>query len=225
VKPVQQTIDLLAGVDVSRDKASGNWDLTAGRLQSSGGDAKLQLPVEPSGDYRFEATVTREAGDEQINIILPVGNDRQVMFVADWIGTWACGLEAINGQPPGEGNPTRGQYPMKNDQNYRIHAEVHRHAGNVHIQAGIDGGNFVDWKGPVSQLSILRRLGDSLEECDWTGVGLRAGGSKLGLKHGQHLKHEVDSKPLSNVMLTVAQKMGVETDRFSDSTGTLTGLT
>jgi hypothetical protein len=52
-----------------------------------------------------------------------------------------------------------------------------------------------------------------------------AGGSKLGLKHGQHLKHEVDSKPLSNVMLTVAQKMGVETDRFSDSTGTLTGLT
>ena len=52
-----------------------------------------------------------------------------------------------------------------------------------------------------------------------------AGGSKLGLQHGQHLKHEVDSKPLSNVMLTVAQKMGVETGRFSDSTGTLTGLT
>lgn len=51
-----------------------------------------------------------------------------------------------------------------------------------------------------------------------------AGGSKLGLKHGQHLKHDVDSRPLSNVMLTVAQQMGAETDRFSDSTGTLTGL-
>ncbi|MBC8289414.1 MAG: hypothetical protein H8E37_03765, partial [Planctomycetes bacterium] len=154
-QPIGQTVDLLAGVNVSRNKGSGNWDLTAGRLQSSDGDAKLQLPVEPPGDYRFEATVTREAGDEQINIILPVGDDRQVMFVADWIGSGACGLEAVNGQPPGEGNPTRAQYPMENNQNYRLHAEIRRDAGNVHIQAGIDGGNLVDWKGPVTQLSIF----------------------------------------------------------------------
>ncbi len=53
---------------------------------------------------------------------------------------------------------------------------------------------------------------------------LVAGGSKLGLKHGKHLKHKVDAFPMSNVLLTVLQAMGIETDAFSDSTATLTGI-
>lgn len=51
-----------------------------------------------------------------------------------------------------------------------------------------------------------------------------AGGSRLGLRHGQHLAFEVDSTPMSNLLLTMLQKSGVETDSFGDSTGTLTGL-
>jgi len=54
---------------------------------------------------------------------------------------------------------------------------------------------------------------------------LVAGGQKLGLKHGQHLAHDADKHPpLANVLLTVVQKMGVETDKFQDASGTLTGL-
>jgi hypothetical protein len=54
---------------------------------------------------------------------------------------------------------------------------------------------------------------------------LVAGGHKLGLKLGQHLAHEPNNRPpLSNVLLTLIQKMGVEADKFRDSTGTLTGL-
>jgi hypothetical protein len=45
------------------------------------------------------------------------------------------------------------------------------------------------------------------------------------LKHGQHLGHDNDKHPpFSNVLLTLAQKMGVETDKFQDATGTLTQL-
>jgi hypothetical protein len=52
-----------------------------------------------------------------------------------------------------------------------------------------------------------------------------AGGRKVGMKLGRHLKHDPDKNPpLSNVLLSVAQKMGVETDQFADSSGTLTGL-
>jgi hypothetical protein len=55
---------------------------------------------------------------------------------------------------------------------------------------------------------------------------LIAGGSKLGLKHGQHLSHSLDNHPpLSNVLVSMAQAMGVESDRFADATGTLSGLT
>jgi hypothetical protein len=54
---------------------------------------------------------------------------------------------------------------------------------------------------------------------------LVAGGHKLGLKHGQHLAFNPDKHPpLSNVLLTMVQKMGVETDKFADASGTLTGL-
>lgn len=55
---------------------------------------------------------------------------------------------------------------------------------------------------------------------------LLAGGQKLGIQQGQHLSHDPDRHPpLNNVLLTMAQAMGVETDSFADATGTLTGLT
>ena len=53
-----------------------------------------------------------------------------------------------------------------------------------------------------------------------------AGGSAYGLKHGQHIANDPEKHPpLSNVLLTVAQKMGVKTPSFSDSTGEFSDLT
>ena len=51
---------------------------------------------------------------------------------------------------------------------------------------------------------------------------LLAGG---GFQHGQHLafKHD-DNTPLSNLFVTMLQRMGVEADAFGSSAGTLTGL-
>ena len=72
-----------------------------------------------------------------------------------------------------------------------------------------------------------------------------AGGSNMGLKHGQYINHAGGSPqgghwsggpepwqkeiaredlPLSNVFVTMLQQLGVETDRFADSTGTLSEL-
>ena len=54
---------------------------------------------------------------------------------------------------------------------------------------------------------------------------LVAGGKGLGIKTGQHLAFDENKHPpLSNVLLAVAQKLGVESDKFADATGTLTGL-
>ena len=55
---------------------------------------------------------------------------------------------------------------------------------------------------------------------------LVAGGAAWGLKHSQHLAHDPEKHPpLANVLLTAIQKMGVETDKFQDASGMLTGLT
>ncbi len=53
-----------------------------------------------------------------------------------------------------------------------------------------------------------------------------AGGSAWGMKHNQHIAHDVTKHPpLTNVLTTVVQKMGVEVEKFGDATGTLSGLT
>lgn len=51
---------------------------------------------------------------------------------------------------------------------------------------------------------------------------LLAGG---GFRHGQHLAFDPASPPpLSNLYVTMLQRLGIETDKFGSSTGTLTGL-
>ena len=52
---------------------------------------------------------------------------------------------------------------------------------------------------------------------------LLAGG---GFKHGQHLAFKRDTNlPLSNLFLSLLHRLGVQSDQFGSSTGTLTGLT
>lgn len=51
---------------------------------------------------------------------------------------------------------------------------------------------------------------------------LLAGG---GFQHGQHLAFDPNNPPpLCNLFVSMLQRLGIETDRFSTSTGTLTGL-
>lgn len=50
-----------------------------------------------------------------------------------------------------------------------------------------------------------------------------AGGSGLGLKHGHYIKVAND-EPMSNLFVTMLNKMGIETTSFADSTGDLTAI-
>jgi hypothetical protein len=46
-----------------------------------------------------------------------------------------------------------------------------------------------------------------------------------GFRHGQHLAFDPASPPpLSNLYVSMLQRLGIEADRFGSSTGTLTGL-
>jgi hypothetical protein len=51
---------------------------------------------------------------------------------------------------------------------------------------------------------------------------LLAGG---GFRHGQNLAFDTQNNtPLANLYVSMLQRLGVETDRFASSTGTLAGL-
>ena len=49
---------------------------------------------------------------------------------------------------------------------------------------------------------------------------LLAGGNKLGLKHGQFLKYE-EKTPLSNLFVTMLDRLNVPVESFADSTGAM----
>jgi hypothetical protein len=54
---------------------------------------------------------------------------------------------------------------------------------------------------------------------------LVAGGHRLGLRLGRHLAFDPDDHPpMANMLLTLAQRVGVAAGTFSDATGTLDGL-
>ena len=51
---------------------------------------------------------------------------------------------------------------------------------------------------------------------------LLAGG---GFRHAGHLAFDAkNNQPLANLFVSMLQRLGIETDRFASSTGTLTGL-
>ncbi len=53
---------------------------------------------------------------------------------------------------------------------------------------------------------------------------LLAGGRGLGVCHGQYLKYNERDMRLSNLYATVLDRLGVNDDHFSDSTGEMTDI-
>ena len=51
-----------------------------------------------------------------------------------------------------------------------------------------------------------------------------AGGNKLGLQHGEFRQYDENKVPLSNLFVTLLDRMGTNEESFKDSHGALTDL-
>lgn len=81
-----------------------------------------------------------------------------------------------------------------------------------------DGSNLLD----RTAVFLGSNLGDGSSHAVKNLPVLLAGG---GFKHGRHLAFDPQNPPpLCNLYLSMLQRMGIETDKFSSSTGTLKGL-
>lgn len=125
------------------------------------------------------------------------------------------------------------------------HHELSHHGGDDAMLAGlakIDRFHIEQFAWLLGRLSSIKEEGETLLDRTMLMYGsgmnsgkggehspkdlplLFAGGSKLGIKQGQHLEFADGEQRMSNLLLTMIQKMGVEADGFKDSTGTLRGL-
>jgi hypothetical protein len=85
-------------------------------------------------------------------------------------------------------------------------------------QSKEDGGNLLD----RTTVFLGSNLGDGSSHSVKNLPVLLAGG---GFKHGQHLKFDAQSPPpLCNLFVSMLQRLGIPTDKFSSGTSTLTGL-
>jgi hypothetical protein len=134
----------------------------------------------------------------------------------------------FNGAPPIEGVTEgyhnlshHGQEPRKMAQLALIEIEQIKNFRDflAKLQATDDGsGTLLD----RTTVLLGSNLGNSNSHSNENLPIILAGG---GFKHGQHLAYsENKNAPLPNLFVSILQRLGLETDRFASSTGTLTGL-
>jgi hypothetical protein len=128
----------------------------------------------------------------------------------------------INGVTQGHHDLSHhGQDPKKLDQLKTVELELMKATGEFLRklkETREDGASLLD----RSMVFLSSNLGNASSHATTNLPVLFAGG---GFKHGQHLAFDPKtSPPLCNLFVSMLQKLGVETDRFGSSTGTLTGL-
>src|SRR5262245_36990982 len=113
-----------------------------------------------------------------------------------------------------------GQDPGKLDQLRKIELEKMKQLAELLgklKQSQEAGGSLLD------RTSVLfsSNLGNASSHSCRNLPVILAGG---GFKHGQHLAADSATQPLSNLYVSLLQRLGLEIDEFGTSTGTLTGL-
>jgi serine/threonine protein kinase len=150
--------DLLKLVDLDKDLLSGDWERTGSALKSRrGAPASIQFPVELDGDYNLRVKLKRVAGRDGANILLPVGNGRQVHFT---VGGWPSpddvgqsGLQFINGKKVPENGTGTTSFQVVDGNEHTIDIEIRNRDDQIVITARADGRPFFEWTGPHTALS------------------------------------------------------------------------
>lgn len=188
----RQGFDLLAAVNPA-DAQRGKWSRDGAAIVSRG-NGILPLGMAPVGDYRVSMRFTREEGNEQINLILPLpGNPpRQFLVVIDWRGGGDHGIETLRGATPGGGNPTNSRsISIENGQEYRVNVNVDVAGAVARVSATMNSTKLFAWEGPRDDLNNPYWPTDDLR---MIGIGSGSGGGTgLVVRYNQFVVN-----PLSN---------------------------
>jgi hypothetical protein len=189
--------------------------------QSWAGKAKPKVNVPPPKDIANPADLigkTRLLFD-LTHLALETDSTRLITIMLAG-GTSAPPIEGVN---LGHHDLSHhGKDPGKLAQLKRVESEIMRTMagllGKLKQSTDADGTRLLD----STSVFLSSNLGDASSHSTKNLPVLLAGG---GFRHGQHLAFDPESPPpLCNLFVSMLQRMGIEKDQFSTSTGTLTGL-
>jgi hypothetical protein len=169
---LQSPLDLLALVDLKQDIVAGEWKWKDKSLFSPGtGDARVQFPVRPNGDYQLTVKFNRPQDSGGPILCLPVG-DKHVNFALDAYGGEFTALEAIDGafvDSPANPSQIKGKHVVT-DKSHSLEATVRMKDHTATIIVDLDGKRLLQWTGSPGRFSLhpAWRLKDDRQ------VGLRS---------------------------------------------------
>ncbi len=154
-----QWVDLLRLANPVTHAVFGKWTRQGTSVICQADDfARLQLPVEVNGGYDLEVEFTRKQGNDDVNVIIPVGS-RYSLVMLGGFGGRGSGLHKLAGGSPAD---QANQYAIRpgnlqNGRRYRLLISVRAlEDDSASIAVNVDGRPaWPEWQGPVATLDEL----------------------------------------------------------------------
>ncbi|MDH3584085.1 MAG: hypothetical protein OER86_07710, partial [Phycisphaerae bacterium] len=150
-------IELLAVIDLSKDRVHGQISLDDGviRISPDGArPARLEIPVVPEGSYHLRLRFRRTHGDESMNAHLPVGRGRVLLVLGGYPPYSMSGLESIGGKRVNANDTATKAFKITTGKLHQAKITVRRGERQSTIEVDVDGQRVISWTGDESQLSV-----------------------------------------------------------------------
>jgi hypothetical protein len=148
----KDAVDLLALVDLGRDKIHGTWNMRPGEGLLSGWDhhARVQFPHRPPEEYDLKMVFTRRNGNEAFAEVLAKGGKSFAFTFAGWDNKYV-GFEQIRNERA-DRNVTSIERPGGALENGRRYTSVMQ-IRNDGMRAYLDGKLLSSWRTDYSDMS------------------------------------------------------------------------
>jgi len=149
-----RAVDLLALVDLSRDRVHGTWEKEKGTLACTrrAPAARVVLPYVPPEEYDLELVAERTGGTDAFVLGLAAGG-RQFVHVLDGYtaeGKCLAGFESLDRKWARDNESRRDGQAFVNGMPATVKYAVRK----GRIRAWVDGREMLDWTGEFSRLEV-----------------------------------------------------------------------
>ncbi len=155
-------VNLIPLIDLKKDVVNGNWKQNPdGSLDLIGGakSGLVQIPIGIKGSYKITYELTSKAGTYDVGFVIPVGN-KQAKVVRGSHANNRAGLGLIDGKRHDANVTTRRKgMGFKQNQMHALTITVRPSQTKARVTAEIDGVEFLNWFGNISQLGLVPENG------------------------------------------------------------------
>jgi hypothetical protein len=149
----RREIDLLALVDLGKDRVRGEWAREEGALVATTSEAasRVQIPYLPPEEYDLTVVAERIEGSDALVIGLASGGAQTAYELDGYVSSGhISGFEVLDGRTANRNESTRPGPVFENGRAGTVVVSVRR----GRIAVSVDGNPLLDWSGEFSRLGV-----------------------------------------------------------------------